>query len=107
MMSMRRRMVHPMSRQCSLLLMLTLAASPVSAVAQSGDFSGLVDIGSGRKMYLDCRGTGSPTVVIVAGGKASAVDWTKSEPGQVNVFSAVARFTRVCTYDRPGTPVGD
>jgi hypothetical protein len=28
-------------------------------------------------MYLECRGMGSPTVVIVAGGKAAADDWTK------------------------------
>jgi pimeloyl-ACP methyl ester carboxylesterase len=96
-----------MSRQCSLLLMLTLAASTVSTVARSDDFAGLVDIGRGRKMYLECRGTGSPAVVIVAGGKASAADWTASEPGKVSVFSAVAGFTRVCAYDRPGTPVGD
>ena len=27
-------------------------------------------------------------------------------PGAANVFSGVAGFTRVCAYDRPGTPVG-
>ncbi|MGB2594966.1 MAG: hypothetical protein WBC87_08620, partial [Pseudolabrys sp.] len=37
--------------------------------ALSEDFAGLVDIGGGRKMYLECRGTGSPTVVLVAGLK--------------------------------------
>ena len=30
-------------------------------------FAGLVDIGGGRKMYLECRGSGSPTVVFVSG----------------------------------------
>jgi pimeloyl-ACP methyl ester carboxylesterase len=54
-------------------------------------------------MYLECRGMGSPTVVIVAGGKAAADDWTKESP----VFSDVAKFTRVCAYDRPGTPLAD
>ncbi len=92
-----------MSRQRSLFLALVFAASQFPAVAESGDFTGLVDIGSGRKMYLECRGTGSPTVVIVAGGKAAAYDWTEDSP----VFSAVAGFTRVCAYDRPGTPVDD
>jgi CubicO group peptidase (beta-lactamase class C family) len=29
----------------------------------SGDFARLIDIGSGRKMYLECGGSGSPTVV--------------------------------------------
>jgi hypothetical protein len=26
------------------------------------DFAGLVDIGVGRRLYLECRGTGAPTV---------------------------------------------
>jgi pimeloyl-ACP methyl ester carboxylesterase len=46
-------------------------------------------------MYLECRGTGSPTVFIV--------DWTEDSP----VFADVAKFTRVCSYDRPGTPLAD
>ena len=98
-----------MSRHHSLLLALALAvaAAPVPAAVQSGDFAGLVDIGAGRRMYLECRGTGSPAVVIVAGGRASAADWTAAQPGKVSVFSAVSGFTRVCAYDRPGTPVGD
>jgi hypothetical protein len=36
--------------------------------ANNKDFAGLVDIGGGRKMYMECRGTGSPTVVFVSGG---------------------------------------
>lgn len=54
-------------------LMLPLAVQLVSAAAGSAgseDFAGLVDIGGGGKMYLECRGTGSPTVVLVAGLKA-------------------------------------
>ena len=96
-----------MSRLCPLLILLALGAGPCSAVAQGGDFAGMVEIGGGRRIYLECRGTGSPAVVIVAGGRASAADWTVPEPGKVNVFSAVAGITRVCAYDRPGTPVGD
>lgn len=33
------------------------AENPISS---SGDFAGLVDIGSGRKLYMECRGSGSP-----------------------------------------------
>jgi len=71
-------------------------------------FAGLVDIGSGRKMYLECRGSGSPTVVLVSGLDAAADVWTgyQAHPS-LAVFVQVARFTRVCAYDRPGTPVGD
>ena len=72
-------------------------------LAADGDFADTVDIGGGRKMYLECRGTGSPTVFIVPGGRASADEWIKDSP----VFADVAKFTRVCAYDRPGTPLPD
>ena len=83
------------------------AFDPAAAQAPpSGDFGGLVDIG-GRRMYLECHGTGSPTVVLVAGLRGSAEDWTISETSAPAVFPEVAKFTRVCAYDRPGTPVGE
>lgn len=94
-----------MPGECSLLLTLFLLATP--ALAASDDFTGLVGIGGGREMYLQCHGSGVPVVVVVAGGKASADDWTKATPVKANVFSGVAGFTRVCAYDRPGTPVGE
>jgi pimeloyl-ACP methyl ester carboxylesterase len=52
-----------------------------------------VDIG-GRALYLDCTGSGSPTVVLEGG---IAADWTAVQP-------AVAELTRVCSYDRPDSP---
>jgi pimeloyl-ACP methyl ester carboxylesterase len=90
------------------LVPLVTALDPPSArAADSQDFAGLVDIGGGRKMYLDCRGTGSPAVVLVAGLRGSAEDWNiAANPGSI-VFPEVAKFTRVCAYDRPGTPVGE
>jgi pimeloyl-ACP methyl ester carboxylesterase len=93
----------------SLLLVALIAAlaSPVAHAAQSRDFAGLVDIGGGRKMYLQCRGAGSPTVVLVAGLRGSAEDWNLAGKPGPRVFPEVARFTRVCAYDRPGTPVGE
>jgi pimeloyl-ACP methyl ester carboxylesterase len=85
-------------------------ASAVQVVPKSsaaGDFAGLVDIIGGRKLYIACRGKGSPTVILIGGLRASADDWMETLAGKPNVFSAVAAFTRVCAYDRPGTPVGD
>ena len=71
-------------------------------------FAGLVDIGGGRKMYLECRGSGSPTVVLVSGLDSAADVWTSYQTNPaLAVFSEVSEFTRVCAYDRPGTPVGD
>jgi pimeloyl-ACP methyl ester carboxylesterase len=82
----------------------TPAASSPSAA--SGDFSGLVDIG-GRSLYLECRGEGSPAVILVAGYRASGRFWSDDllqpdDPRQM-VLAGVAETTRVCTYDRPGT----
>ena len=49
----------------SFLVPLVTVLVPAAAhAAASGDFAGL-DIGGGRKMYLECLGTGSPTVVLV------------------------------------------
>jgi pimeloyl-ACP methyl ester carboxylesterase len=96
------------------LAILLVTALPVAAQgtappappAAQGDFAGLVDIG-GRRLYLECRGTGSPTVVLEAGYGNRADTWSvdlHQPPGSRQmVFPAVARFTRACAYDRPGT----
>ncbi len=76
----------------------------------SKDFSGLVDIGGGRTMYLECHGKGSPTVVLVSGARGAYDDWThlidsggEPKPSGSAVLPKVGKFTRVCAYDRPGT----
>jgi len=77
-----------------------------SSARPARSFAGLVDIGSGRKMYLECRGSGSPTVVFVSGRSDRADIWsTLADPKQSGpaVLPGVATFTRVCAYDRPGT----
>jgi pimeloyl-ACP methyl ester carboxylesterase len=84
-------------------------ASPVSAtpITVGGDFAGLVEIGGGRRLWLECRGAGSPTVILEAGAGNNADDWdTVGLPAgseQSAVLPGVAAFTRVCAYDRPGT----
>ena len=55
----------------------------------------LVDVG-GYRLHINCTGSGSPTVVIVAG----AGDWSTTWGGVVQ--PEVAKTTRVCTYDRAG-----
>ncbi|WP_433300988.1 alpha/beta hydrolase [Actinoplanes sp. CA-030573] len=54
----------------------------------------LVDVG-GHRLHLNCTGSGSPTVVLEpgAGAMAANLGW---------ITPAVARSTRVCTYDRAG-----
>ena len=84
-------------------------ATQAAAVEEAeGDFAGLVDIGGGRQMYMECSGTGSPTVVLESGLRGAADVWSMSSAGEgaPTVFPEVANFTRVCAYDRPGTVVG-
>jgi pimeloyl-ACP methyl ester carboxylesterase len=99
-------------------LIALLLSVPIPAVAQftpatsspsaaSGDYSGLVDIGDGRRLYLECAGQGSPTVVLEAGFRTRADLWSddliQPEAPRTMVFPGVTAFTRVCAYDRPGT----
>ena len=43
------------------------------------DFKGLVDIGGGRKMYMECQGKGRPTVVFVSGVRDRAETWSTTQ----------------------------
>ena len=55
--------------------------------AASGNFAGLIDIGAGRKMYLECSGSGSPTVILESGYRNDADIWSAElEPGMSPVF---------------------
>ena len=54
----------------------------------------LVDVG-GHRLHLSCTGSGSPTVVLEPGAGAMSASFGWITP-------AVARDTRVCTYDRAG-----
>jgi pimeloyl-ACP methyl ester carboxylesterase len=89
----------------------------VIAAAEDRNSGGLIDIGGGRKIYLECRGTGSPTVVLISGTRGAHDDWTDlidpknpagaTMPGESAVFPQVSKFTRVCACDRPGTTLND
>lgn len=74
--------------------------------AISGDFAGLIDIGGGRKLYLECKGKGAPVVILEAGLRNRADIWSVKPDAGAAVFPEVSAFTRVCAYDRPGTTLG-
>lgn len=54
----------------------------------------LVDVGE-HKMHIHCTGEGSPTLVMDIGIGWFSLIWSFVQP-------EVAKFTRVCTYDRAG-----
>jgi D-alanyl-D-alanine carboxypeptidase len=107
-------------RACFFFLVITFV-SPfqvvVVAAAEASNSGGLVDIGGGRKIYLQCNGVGSPTVVLISGTRGAHDDWTDlmdpknpaggTKPGESAVFPQVSKVTRICVYDRPGTTRND
>jgi pimeloyl-ACP methyl ester carboxylesterase len=89
---------------CFALAGILFVAVPASAgPPQAPDYAGRVDIG-GRRIYLDCRGSGGPTVILLSGYRNDADIWSVDiDPAATMVLPGVAGFTRVCAYDRPGT----
>ena len=89
-------------RRTRRILLLTLAAlvllwafAALHPQAPPVDPPGtLVRVG-GRDIHLLCRREGSPTVILDSGLGSSSLDWSL-------VQEEVARFTRVCSFDRPG-----
>ncbi len=57
------------------------------------------DVG-GYKMHMDCAGEGTPPVIFDSGLGDSYVSWRKVQP-------QIAKFTRVCSYDRAGIGYSD
>src|SRR4051812_20101299 len=61
----------------------------------------LVDVGRGRRIQLDCRGSGSPTVVLESGLDINgSLSW-------IAVQDSIAATTRVCAYSRAGVMRSD
>ncbi len=95
----------------ALLALLVLVAVGVACgatyqwIATRRDLAGtpppgrLVDVG-GHRLHLWCAGDGSPAVVLESGLGGASFDWGFVQP-------EVARFTRVCSYDRAGMGYSD
>jgi RTX calcium-binding nonapeptide repeat (4 copies) len=54
-----------------------------------------IDVG-GYSLYIECAGSGSPTVILETGGPSASLQ----SPGWLAMRAAVAAETRVCAYDR-------
>ena len=67
----------------------------------------------GHGVYVQCVGRGSPTIVLISGAGVSSASWdyVGDTNGSTNppmkspaaVEPQLAKVTRVCSYDRPGT----
>src|SRR3989304_3411287 len=83
----------------ALFLTLILAARAESARQErdSTQFpppGQIIKIGNLR-LHINCKGSGSPTVILDAGLGDSSLVWDSVQP-------KIASFTRVCSYDRAG-----
>ena len=88
-------------RNCTLTLSLILLLFAIASSAPADESfydvpppGRLIDLG-GYRMHIDCRGTGSPTVILDAGLGDWSTHWTA-------VQELLKGNTRVCSYDRAG-----
>lgn len=107
-----------------LIVLVVVAAGCARSAATPGSGpAGVFDIGDGRQLFVQCQGTGSPTVFIIPGKGSYAEAWNyivpwddpirtspydiileaQLAPSPDAVQPAVAKTTRVCAYDRPNT----
>ncbi len=84
----------------TILLLLAAGGATYQSVATARDArrfpppGQMVDVG-GFRLHLDCSGEGSPVVILDSPSGSSSLGWSLVQP-------EVARFTRVCAYDRAG-----
>ncbi len=90
---------------CSLIVVTVLTGAAYQWIATRRDLAAtpppgrLVDIG-GHRLHLWCTGDGKPAVILDAGLGGTTALWGFVQP-------EVARFTRVCSYDRAGMGYSD
>ena len=87
-------------RLLPVLLGASLSSTPAFAQDTPPAAPGrLIDLG-GYRLHINCTGRGHPTVVLSAGAGDFSFDWALVQP-------EVAKFTRVCSYDRGGEAWSD
>jgi pimeloyl-ACP methyl ester carboxylesterase len=54
----------------------------------------MIDLG-GRRLHLNCTGSGAPSIIVENGGGGFSVEWALVQP-------EIAKEISICTYDRAG-----
>jgi pimeloyl-ACP methyl ester carboxylesterase len=93
-------LVYPVCAVTALAAVAGIVETVRSTAAPGMPAAGRTYDVAGRQLYLECSGTGSPTVVLSSG-------FGQHSPGWAWVAPAVAQDTRVCTHDRAGTGWSD
>jgi ABC transporter substrate binding protein len=79
-------------------------ACSLATTVRAESFAKRVDIGGGRMMYIECHGSGSPTVLLISGTDTASDLWHAADQKGPTVYDEIQKTTRVCAYDRPGAP---
>lgn len=89
-----------MSRVRIAVAIAAAAAVAVAGASATSSPAGKLVRVNGHRLYLECAGKGSPSVVVEGGLGESTLYFTP-------VQAAVAKLTRVCSYDRLGVGRSD
>ena len=83
----------------------TESSTAESAETGGSDYLTLVQEIDGRGLFVECRGSGSPTVILQSGFGNAGDIWSLTDTSAPAVFQALAESNRVCTYDRPDSMI--
>ena len=79
---------------------VAIAGAIYESISESRDrtantMPGKLVVVGGFKMHINCVGDGNPTVILESGLGDTYISWRKVQP-------QIAKFSRVCSYDRAG-----
>ena len=100
-----RWMIRIVLALCAALLLVAASGALFQSLATRRELAAtpapgaLVDVG-GHRLHIWCIGSGSPAVILETGLGGTFPGWGLVQP-------EVARFTRVCSYDRAGMGYSD
>jgi hypothetical protein len=100
----KRRKANNMEHIVVKLPALIALACSLATTARAESFAKRVDIGGGRMIYIECHGSGSPTVLLISGTDTASDLWHAAGQKGPTVYDDIQKTTRVCAYDRPGAP---
>jgi pimeloyl-ACP methyl ester carboxylesterase len=78
------------------------AAATVNATASAAPtatpvpISGRFDAGNGRQLWIECTGSGTPSIILEAGGESNSAQWVPY------IRQTLSAETTTCVYDRAG-----
>jgi pimeloyl-ACP methyl ester carboxylesterase len=91
----RRALVYPAFVVLGLIAVGGAFETVAESTTSNSPSAGRTYLVDGHRLFLNCVGSGSPTVVLFNGLGERTPSWALVQP-------AVARETRVCTFDRAG-----